>query len=144
MSFYKIWSSFKTKGDAATYVGDLGRIWYSEADPRLRIGDGVTPGGTLIYNTGAPVYNTTTVTTSSYTLATDDYYVGINYAGVCTVTLPTSAVAGRQITIKDESGNCNVNNIVLVGTIDNDAGGATLAVNNGALAMIYNNGWRII
>jgi hypothetical protein len=49
-----------------------------------------------------------------------------------------------MLVIKDESGNCAVNNITLVGNVDNDSGGAILAINNGALHMIYRSGWRVM
>ena len=110
-----------------------------------------TTGDTLQWNgtnwvpvaPSVPTNNVTSVTTASHTLAGDDYYVGINYAGVCTVTLGTTT-NGRVIVIKDESGAASTNNIILSGTVDNDAGGATIAIDNGSLTLIYNNGWRVI
>lgn len=90
------------------------------------------------------IYTTTLVTSSTYQVSADDYYVGVNYAGPTTITLPASPASGEVVVIKDESGNAQNNNIHIVGTIDNDTGGATIAINNGAVQLIYRNGWRII
>jgi hypothetical protein len=49
-----------------------------------------------------------------------------------------------MIVIKDESGNCSNNPILAVGTIDNDANGFSLQIDNGAVQMLYRSGWRII
>lgn len=90
------------------------------------------------------IYNTTLVTSPTYTITADDYYIGVNYAGPCTITLPASPSSGREVAIKDESGNAEAYPITVVGNVDNDAGGFILAVNNGAVQLIYRNGWRII
>lgn len=90
------------------------------------------------------VYNTTHVTTSTYTVQDEDFYIGVDYAGPCTITLPSTANSGRLITIKDEDGDAATNPITVIGTVDNDAGGFIIQINNGAIQMIYRNGWRII
>jgi hypothetical protein len=91
------------------------------------------------------VYTTHLVTTSTYTVDSDDYYVGVNYAGPCIITLPTTSLSsGRSIVIKDESGAAETNPITVVGTVDNDAGGFIIQINNGATQLIYRDGWRII
>ena len=90
------------------------------------------------------VFTTTLVTSPTYAVTADDYYVGVNYAGPCTITLPASPSSGREVAIKDESGSAEANPITVVGNVDNDAGGFILAVNNGAVQLIYRNGWRII
>lgn len=95
-------------------------------------------------NTNEVTYNTTLVTTSTYTAQSGDYYIGVNRAGPVTITLPTVALSGRNLVIKDESGNCENNAITIVGTIDNDAGGVILQLNNGAVDIIFRDGWRII
>jgi hypothetical protein len=94
--------------------------------------------------TGDVVYNTTLVETDSYTVQDGDWYIGVNYAGTVTITLPTTANAGRVLVIKDESGNCSTNPINATGTVDNDAGGFSLQVDNGGIQMVYRAGWRII
>ena len=102
------------------------------------------PGGGAgdILNLDTPV---TVVNNSSYTISRRDYYVGINVATSTTVVLPgINTKAGRSLIIKDESGNCSKNNITIAGTIDNDTSGAILAIDNGALHLIYRQGWRIV
>jgi hypothetical protein len=88
---------------------------------------------------------TTLVADSTYAVKRKDHYIGVNYAGAVTITMPTfDVVQGRIIIIKDESGQASTNPITVQGTIDNDAGGFILQMNNGAIQMIYRNGWRII
>lgn len=93
-------------------------------------------------NSQQVVYNTTTIA-NNYTVVEEDYYIGVTAVPV-TITLPSSTTSGRTIVIKDETGNCRSNNIIISGTIDNDAGGAILAINNGAVQLLFRNGWRII
>lgn len=88
--------------------------------------------------------NTRVVTSNTYSLVPDDYYVGINYNGPTTIILPQTAQNGKVVVIKDESGNCSTNPITVNGNVDNDSGGFILKINNGAIQMIYRNGWRII
>jgi len=91
------------------------------------------------------VYNTHLVTTPTYEMDSDDYYVGVNYAGPTTITLPTTLLSsGRSIVIKDESGAAETNPITVIGTVDNDVGGFVIQINNGATQLIYRDGWRII
>jgi hypothetical protein len=90
------------------------------------------------------VYNTTEVTTSTYTVDDNDYYIGVNYAGPVTITLPSSANSGRMLIIKDEDGDAETNPITVLGTVDNDTGGFIIQINNGAIQLIYRNGWRIV
>jgi len=91
------------------------------------------------------IHNTTLVTTNTYTVQDNDYYIGVNHAGPVTIVIPSVPDSGREIVIKDESGNCETHNITISGPIDNDANGAILAVNNGALHMLFRGDyWRII
>jgi hypothetical protein len=146
MSFTQdLFSSRRNYEDGNVRIGQLDRIWYDEHRNAFYIGDGATLGGKLIGGGGGAGmgYNTRLVTTDSYTVVQSDYYVGVNYAGVCTITLPVST-NGDKVVIKDESGLASVNNIILAGNVDNDPGGAILAVDNGAIHMIYRDGWRII
>jgi len=93
---------------------------------------------------GQTVNATTAVTTGSYTISTQDYYIGVNTSTSVTISMPVSTTSGRTIIIKDESGRCSKNEITIAGTIDNDTSGAILAIDNGALHLIYRQGWRII
>lgn len=89
------------------------------------------------------IQTTRLVTTATYLATTSDYYIGVNRAGTVAITLPTPS-NGFELVVKDESGACATYPISIVGTIDNDAGGVTLSINNGALHLIYRSGWRII
>jgi dUTPase len=91
------------------------------------------------------IHNTTLVTTNTYTVVDSDYYIGVNYAGPVTITIPADISSGREVVIKDESGNCETHNITVSARVDNDANGFILAVNNGAIHMLYrDDSWRII
>jgi len=91
------------------------------------------------------IHNTTLVTTNTYTVIDSDYYIGINYAGPVTITIPAGISSGREVVIKDESGNCETHNITVTAKVDNDANGFILAINNGAVHMLYRgDSWRII
>lgn len=95
-------------------------------------------------NANALITNTTYVTTSEYTVQDNDYYIGVDYAGPTTIILPVSDTNGRCIIIKDEDGDAEINPVTVQGTVDNDAGGFILQINNGSIQLIYRNGWRII
>jgi hypothetical protein len=116
-------------------IADGRWLKYSEADKKF-VFDEINP-----YEV---VYNTTEVTTPTYTVDDNDYYIGVNYAGPVTITLPTSANSGRMLIIKDEDGDAEINPITVLGTVDNDSGGFIIQINNGAIQMIYRNGWRIV
>lgn len=90
------------------------------------------------------VYTTFLITTPTYTVSAEDYYMGVNYAGPVTITLPINPSSGRMLIIKDESGNASTNPITVLGTVDNDIGGFIIQLDNGAIQMIYRNGWRIV
>lgn len=90
-------------------------------------------------------YNTTVISSNNYTLDANDYYLGVTYTGGnTTITLPSSDNSGRVIVIKDETGNCSNNPIIVTGTVDNDPGGFILQIDNGAIQLLFRNGWRII
>jgi len=91
----------------------------------------------------------TLITDSSYQVKSKDYYVGVNYEGVATITLPSPTI-GKRIVVKDESGKASYKNreiriVPLSGsdTIDSkDA--AIINLDHGSLTFIYREGWRII
>lgn len=92
------------------------------------------------------------VTESSYTIVLNSQY-GPEYFGVSSsttsyVNLPTDVIAGKTITIKDESGRAAIHPIYLVPftgeAIDNSTQ-VQLAINYGSLTMLRrNNNWWII
>ena len=85
------------------------------------------------------------VVTGDYTLTRRDYYVGVNATSAVYITIPDSiSFPGRRIIIKDESGRCSKYPIIVFGNVDNDPGGFILRINNGAIQMIYREGWRIV
>jgi hypothetical protein len=90
------------------------------------------------------LYATVLVTSSSYNATTNDHYIGVNYNGICTINLPSTSTNGEMLIVKDESGNASSNPIKVMGNVDNDPGGFTLAIDNGSISLIYRNGWRII
>jgi len=78
------------------------------------------------------------------TVADDDFYVGVDCSGAAkTVNLPT-AVAGKKLVIKDESGDASTNNITVSGTIDG-AANYVMAVDYEALTLVSDGtNWFII
>lgn len=88
-------------------------------------------------------HETKLVTTASYSITTNDYYVGVNRNGAVQLTLPSSVTAGKKLVIKDESGNASQNPITVSGPVDNQSG-FTLQIDNGSITLIYRDGWRII
>jgi hypothetical protein len=63
----------------------------------------------------APVHhNTTSVTSSSYIMTSSGYYVGVNFAGTVTVTLPSLPSDGRVVFVKDESATGSTAKIISV------------------------------
>ena len=101
--------------------------------------------------TSISILATTAVTGATYTALSSDYYIGVSYAGPVTVTLPVNPETGREIVVKDESGNAGAGvtrQITIVGataahTIDNQSS-AIINLDNAGLHFIYRNGWRII
>jgi hypothetical protein len=116
-------------------IADGRWLKYSEADKKF-VFDEINP-----YEV---VYNTTLVTTPTYTVQDSDWYIGVNRAGPVTITMPASPSSGRVLVIKDESGNASVNPITVLGTVDNDSGGFILQMDNGGIQMVYRAGWRVI
>ena len=84
------------------------------------------------------------ITNSFYEITTKDYYIGVNYNNPVTIVLPTVVNNGTEYIIKDESGNAKHNPITVIGTVDNDIGGFILRISNGAVQLLYRNGWRIV
>ena len=101
--------------------------------------------------TSISVLATTSVTGATYAVLPTDYYIGVSYAGPVAITLPTNPETGREIVVKDESGNAGNGvgrQITIVGataahTIDNQSS-AIINLDNAGLHFIYRSGWRII
>lgn len=89
------------------------------------------------------------ITSSSYSVKNKDYYIGVNYEGISTITLP-SPTEGKRIVVKDESGRASWNNrhirVVPLNASDNIDGedAAIIQIDHGSLTFIYREGWRII
>lgn len=93
----------------------------------------------------------TSVTTSSYTIKPQDYYIGVNYAGAVTITLPKADREGKIFVVKDELGEASkgTNRHITVLPSGNDLidnrDRAILAYDYGSLTFIWkSNSWRVI
>lgn len=49
-----------------------------------------------------------------------------------------------MLIIKDEDGDAETHPITVQGLVDNDPDGFIIQINNGAVQLIYRNGWRIV
>jgi hypothetical protein len=102
-------------------------------------------------NPNSFVANTVLVTSNSYQITNDDYYIGVNVASTVVITLPPSGdvYTGREFYVKDESGNAGAParfiDIYPSGSdkIDNQ-NYVRLQIDNGGLKFIYRDGWRVI
>lgn len=92
-----------------------------------------------------------TVTSSSYSIKPQDYYIGVNYAGAVTITLPKADREGKIFVVKDELGEASKGTnryITIIPTgsdlIDN-RDRAILAYDYGSLTFVWkSNSWRVI
>ena len=92
----------------------------------------------------------TYVTTSTYTITPQDYYIGINYAGAVTITLPTPRKNGKTYIVKDERGEASkgANRHIYIypsgSDLIDEEDYAILAYDYGSLTFVYRNGWRVV
>lgn len=92
----------------------------------------------------------TYVTSSTYTIKPQDYYIGINYAGAVTITLPTPKKGGKTYIVKDELGQASQgpNRYITILPSGSDLidgeNRAILAYDFGSLTFVYRNGWRVV
>ena len=100
---------------------------------------------------GGPAYYATTyITSSSYTITENDYYIGVNYAGAVTITLPIVSVEGTTYIVKDELGEASkgTNRYITILPSGSDLidgrDRAILAYDFGSLTFVYRNGWRVV
>ena len=92
----------------------------------------------------------TYITSSSYTITPQDYYIGVNYAGAVTITLPTPRKNGKVYIVKDELGEASkgTNRYITILPSGSDKidgqDRAILAYDFGSLTFVYRNGWRVV
>ena len=93
----------------------------------------------------------TSVTSSSYTIRPQDYYIGVNYAGAVTITLPRADREGKIFVVKDELGEASkgTNRYITVLPTGSDLidgrDRAILAFDYGSLTFIWkSNSWRVV
>ena len=93
----------------------------------------------------------TSVTTSSYNVSLNDYYIGVNYSGAVTITLPNADREGKVFIIKDELGEASkgTNRYITIlptgSDLIDDRNRAILAYDYGSLTFIWkNNSWRVV
>lgn len=93
----------------------------------------------------------TSVTTSSYTIKPQDYYIGVNYSGAVTITLPRADREGKIFVVKDELGEASkgTNRYITILPTGSDLidgrDRAILAYDYGSLSFIWkSNSWRVI
>ena len=98
------------------------------------------PPGTLA---NLPV---TLIDESVYSPTVDEYFLGVIYDGVTTITLPTT-VAGKAFIIKDSIGDANTNPITVQATGSTIDGEATYVINVdwASIGLVYNGiEWNVI
>lgn len=90
------------------------------------------------------------VTSSSYSVTLNDYYIGVNYAGAVTITLPKADREGKIFIIKDELGEASkgTNRYITILPSGSDLidgrDRAILAFDYGSLSFIWkDNSWRV-
>jgi hypothetical protein len=93
----------------------------------------------------------TSVTSSSYTIRPQDYYIGVNYAGAVTITLPRADREGKIFVVKDELGEASqgTNRYITILPTGSDLidgeNRAILAFDYGSLTFIWkSNSWRVV
>jgi hypothetical protein len=93
----------------------------------------------------------TSVTSSSYTIRPQDYYIGVNYAGAVTITLPRADREGKVFVVKDELGEASkgTNRYITVLPTGSDLidgrDRAILAFDYGSLTFVWKgNSWRVV
>lgn len=87
---------------------------------------------------GGVKYNPTFVT-SSRTLVTSEYIVGVSASATMTLTLPSSPLNGQAFVVKDVVGNAQTNNIIVSssGPQINGASIYTISASYGSVEIVY-------
>lgn len=93
----------------------------------------------------------TSVTSNSYSIKPQDYYIGVNYAGAVTITLPKAEREGKIFIVKDELGEASkgTNRYITIFPFGSDLidgrDRAILAYDYGSLTFIWKgNSWRVV
>jgi hypothetical protein len=93
----------------------------------------------------------TSVTSASYSIKPQDYYIGVNYSGAVTITLPKAEREGKIFIVKDELGEASrgSNRYITVLPSGSDLidgrDRAILAFDYGSLTFIWKgNSWRVV
>jgi len=93
----------------------------------------------------------TYVTSSTYTASHKDYYIGVNYAGAVSITLPYAEKEGKKFVVKDELGEASkgTNRYITIFPSGSDLidgrDRAILAYDYGSLTFIWRgNSWRVV
>lgn len=91
------------------------------------------------------------VTTSSYSATHKDYYIGVNYAGAVSITLPYAEREGKTFVVKDELGEASkgTNRYITIFPSGSDLidgrDRAILAYDYGSLTFVWRgNSWRVV
>jgi hypothetical protein len=93
----------------------------------------------------------TSVTSASYSIKPQDYYIGVNYEGAVTITLPKAEREGKIFIVKDELGEASKgsNRYITILPSGSDLidgrDRAILAFDYGSLTFIWKgNSWRVV
>jgi hypothetical protein len=88
---------------------------------------------------GAVIRPRTSVTTATYNVTSTDFNIWVNFAGAVTITIPDAEnVNGRELVIRDRSGNASTNNITVKGatqTVNGLIGGVQITSDYGVLRL---------
>lgn len=128
---------------AGSLAGDAAHLFWDATNNRLGIGTG-TPNATLD-NQGSCRIKRTAVTGATATIGATDHYVGVNYNGAVTLTLPTALTSdngSRVLLICDEGGYAATHNITInaYGSEGiNNVSSFVLSVARG-MVVLYNDG----
>jgi hypothetical protein len=104
-----------TRNTAITSGEPFAWICVTAGTPGIHLPIGFTTNGRII-----------TATTATLTVNDDVVFSNPSSAAARTLTLPATGIRGKLLTIKDNKGDANVNNITVSGTID---GGANYTIN---------------
>lgn len=94
--------------------------------------------------------STVLVDTSSYQVLVSDFYIGVNYDGNVTITMPAGQNNGLKYVVKDERGEAgNPSHYITIQGLNSDLvdseSSVVIGYNYGSLTLIWrDNAWRIV